>query len=426
MLLALIILLCLVGVAGGFYLLWKGLKRAEETDKPLERMIVRVGLSVLVVLGPAFGIWMMLRHANQVGGGMVGGFGVAFIVVGAAAVMGILLGIVWAPAFGNLIARPFVNLFLGSNEIPEAQPLYSAAEARRKQGKFEEAITEVRTQLKKFPDDTQGWMMLAEIQVENLRQFDRGAATLEAFMAREGQSPQHIILALSRLADWHLKFRHDYAAARELLERIVRQFPDLPQARAAYQRLAHLDELQQYAEDRAEAPVALPAADPRLGLRPDAAPATPPASNTDEQLAALQQHLERFPLDREAREQLALFYAHELHQPNRCAEQMEYLLGLPDAVPAEIIRWFNLLADVFIKEARDAAAARQALERLMEMLPESPAADQARQRIDRLEIELHNVAATETVKLAAADPRLGLKHDPPWRLKKKPSLPRDL
>lgn len=412
------IVLSLIGLVGGALLLWKGLKRAAETDKPLERMFLRTGLSLLVAVGPILGFRQFLVHAESAGGGMLGGFAVAFIVAGAAAVLGILLGIIWAPEFGNMVARPFVNLFMGSSEAEAPKPLYSAAQARRNQGKFTEAIAEIRAQLERFPDDAQGWMMLAEIQARDLRQFDQGAATITTFISREGQSPQHIILGLSRLADWQLELRHDFGAAREILERIIANYPSLPQSRAAHQRLAHLEEKQRYADSHADHAMAIPTADPHLGLRPGGVPAPNPADDTARQLQDLHQQLEKFPLDRESREQLALLYAHQLHQPEHCAEQMEHLLALPDAFPAEIARWLNLLADVFIKEAQDVGAARQALERLMELSPGTPMAEQARQRLERLELEIRNVRPTQTVKLGTYDQRLGLKQDAPWRRKK--------
>ena len=418
MLVLLVIVLVLLGLVGGAFVLWKGLNRAAETDKPLERMLLRMGLSLLVVVGPILVVRQILIRGESAGGGMVGGFAVAFIVAGLAAVIGILLGIIWAPEFGNMVARPFVNLFMGSSEGEAPKPLYSAAQARRNQGKFAEAIAEIRAQLERFPDDVQGWMMLAEIQAKDLRQLDQGAATITTFISREGQSPQHIVLGLSRLADWQLELRHDYGAAREILERIVANYPHLPQSRAAHQRLAHIEEKQRYADSHADHAMAIPTADPHLGLRPKSVLTPTLADDTTRQLQELHEQIEKFPLDREAREQLALLYAHQRHQPEQCAEQIEHLLALPDAFPAEIARWLNLLADVYIKEAQDAGAARQTLERLMELYPNTPMAEQARQRLERLEMEIRNVQQTKTVKLGIYDQRLGLKQDAPWRRKK--------
>jgi outer membrane protein assembly factor BamD (BamD/ComL family) len=418
MLTLLIVLLVVLGLGGGAFLYWKGLKRAAETDKPAERLLVRVGLSLMVVVGPIFLARLILVRGESAGGGMVGGFAIAFIVAGIAATVGILLGIVWAPEFGNLIARPFVNLFMGSSEGEAPKPLYSAAQARRNQGKFAEAITEIHAQLERFPDDAQGWMMLAEIQAKDLKQFDQAVATITTFISREGQSPQQIVAGLSRLADWHLELRHDFVAAREILERIVANYPDLPQSRAAYQRLTHLEEKQRYAGAHADHAMAIPAADPRLGLRKTRENPPAPVENFAGQVEELRRHLDRFPLDRETREQLALLYAHQLHQPDQCADQMEYLLALPDALPAEIARWLNLLADVYIKETQDAAAARQALERLIEALPDTTMSGQARQRLERLEVEIRHVQQTRTVKLDIGDQRLGLKMEAPWRRKR--------
>ena len=46
---------------------------------------------------------------------------------------------------------------------------------------------------------------------------------------------------LSWQAAWHLRFRQDRQAARLLLQRVVREFPDSPQAFPAQRRLSLLD-----------------------------------------------------------------------------------------------------------------------------------------------------------------------------------------
>jgi tetratricopeptide (TPR) repeat protein len=403
------ILLCVLGALTVLLLLWNGLKRAEATDRPAERLLIRIGLSLLLVVGAGAFLQLAFRSGGAVGGGMVGGFAVAFVIAGAAAVLGILLGLIWAPEFGNLMAKPFVSLFMGSDEIPKPEPLYSAAQVRRKQGRYAEAIAEIRVQLERFPDDPQGWLMLADIQMDDLRDFAQAEATIQEFIARPNQTPQQIILGRSRLADWHLKYHQDFEAAKAIFQGIVDQYPDLPQARMAYQRLAHIEEMREYAAEHSGRARAVPHADPHLGLFDRKTPETVPASSSPDEMERLIQHLEAFPLDREAREKVALVYAHEHHRPDLCGEQMEYLLGLPDARPSEIARWLNLLADVYVKEARDIEAARQSLERVVEMLPGTPAASQALRRMDLLETEVRNSQETAQVRLGTYEQNVGLK-----------------
>jgi hypothetical protein len=55
---------------------------------------------------------------------------------------------------------------------------------------------------------------------------------------------------LSLMAAWHLKYRHDEPAAREALERVLRDFPRAPQALAARRRLQLMEA--QHKEQAAE------------------------------------------------------------------------------------------------------------------------------------------------------------------------------
>ena len=73
---------------------------------------------------------------------------------------------------------------------------------------------------------------------------------------------------LGLIAAWHLKFKHDPDTARQLLERVVGEFPNSPQALAAQRRLSLM---------AVEAKVQqLRASRPKLRIVPDAA--EPPVS----------------------------------------------------------------------------------------------------------------------------------------------------
>jgi hypothetical protein len=46
---------------------------------------------------------------------------------------------------------------------------------------------------------------------------------------------------LGLTAAWHIKYRHDLAAGRRTLERLLQEFPHTPQALAARRRLELMD-----------------------------------------------------------------------------------------------------------------------------------------------------------------------------------------
>src|SRR5436309_13464472 len=146
----------------------------------------------------------------------------------------------WAPRIGAKVGDWFGNLYTGGSTPPDPTPLYSVAESRRKQGRYVEAVREIRAQLARFPTDVTGQLMLAEIQAEHLDDLPGAQLTIERFLAQPGHGPKNIAFALSSLADWHLKYARDVEAARQALERILQLLPDTELSMGAAQRLAHL------------------------------------------------------------------------------------------------------------------------------------------------------------------------------------------
>src|SRR5438876_6869827 len=201
--------------------MWHWLKRSDDPARLIFKWTITAG--VLVVCG--------VTTAR---------IGWSPALPGVAAVFGILLTFIWGTSFGEMLARPFTSLFDGSGTEAKPTPLYSIAEANRKKGKYAEAIAEVQKQLERFPTDFQGWMMLAEIQAEDQQNVTGAINSIKQLVGQRGHAPKNIAFALSRCADWELKFRQDREAARRLLERIVELLPDTEQAQMAMQRIAHL------------------------------------------------------------------------------------------------------------------------------------------------------------------------------------------
>jgi hypothetical protein len=222
-----------------------------------------------------------------------------------------------------------------------------------------------------------------------------------------------IVTARLRLADWQVKYQRDFEAARESLRAVVEQYPDLPQSQMAYQRLAHLDELAGFSADHTCAVLLEEHSDSRMGLISPTPERVPTAGMSKGDLAALLEHLEQFPLDREVREQVALHYGRDEHRPDLCAEHLERLISCPSARPHDIERWLHWLADIYMKEAHDEQRARGALTRLAEMFPNSTIAAQARRRMETLHRDSHAAEAGRTVKLGTYPQYLGLGGQPP-------------
>lgn len=338
-----------------------------------------------------------------------GGPVAAFVGVPAAAVCGLALAILWASNIGGVVARPFEALFSGGEEEIEPQPLYSIAEARRKQGKYAQAIAEVRGQLARFPTDFTGHLMLAQIQAEDLKDLPGASDTIERWLAQEGHRPANIAHALNRLADWHLRLARDPDAAREALERIPRLFPDTELSQLAAERIAHLSSRELLAERLAPRVIALERHEEHFGLRESFSDLIPADAVPETVAADYVARLEQHPLDTETREKLAVLYADRLQRLDLALEQLDQMIEHPHQPPKHVVHWLHLKADLHIKYGGDISGARAALEQVSQRFPGRAAAEIARNRIPYLPLELKGQQKSQVVKLGSYEANIGLK-----------------
>src|SRR5436190_4433451 len=182
--------------------------------------------------------------------GGVNSYGGAFAVPMACVFVGVILSVIWAPALGQIVSGMITGGLDGGNEELDAAPLYSTAEALRKRGKHRESIYAIQEQLRKFPNDFTGQMMLAEIQAEDLSDLQAAETTVHRFCAQPKHSPANIAFALNSLADWQMKFAQDRDAALRALEKIIELLPDSEFDRTAANRIAHLATTEQLVKAR--------------------------------------------------------------------------------------------------------------------------------------------------------------------------------
>jgi hypothetical protein len=149
-----------------------------------------------------------------------------------------------------------------------------------------------------------------------------------------------------------------------------------------------------------------------LARRASAPPATPEMEDWENKVRQLVAQLESYPADNEAREQLAVIYARQYHQLGLALDQLEQLIGQPGAPTKRIVRWLNLMADLQITEGENLEAARQALQRIVDLNTQGPEAEVARQRMIYLALDLKGQQAGTSVKMAEAE--------------KKPAVPKNL
>jgi tetratricopeptide (TPR) repeat protein len=387
----------LVSTACMAWMLWRWLKSSDEPGVLIVRWIASV-----IVIGIVFAFAARARDEMSK---------IAAVLVGA--VGGLFMAIIWRQRFCEFVAGQISGLYTGGSAEPDPTPFYSIALGRRKRGQYDVALAEVQKQLERFPNDFTGWMLLAEIHAEDLKDLAAAQECIREILSQPGHAPKNIAFALNREADWHLKLNHDGVGARAALERILELLPDTEQAQLALQRIAHLAPSELLAERKEPRRIQLPSGPADLGLRDTPADLRPVPEDPVTTAANYVRHLEEFPFDNEAREKLALIYARHYQRLDLASDQLEQLIGSPNQPAKSVVHWLNLLADLQVDLAADPNLARQTLERITELYPGSAGAESARNRMAHLRLELRAKQQSQVVKLGSYEENIGLKGGPP-------------
>ena len=388
-------LLMIAVVIGTFiWLIIRSIKRSEDPAKLLFKYVLS-----LVFIALFIGFVRKIGFDSEV----------AVIIPFGCVAFGVAMAVVWAPQIGALLAKPITSMFDGGDTPLEPAPLYSAAISRRKLGRYDEAIAQIRQQLEKFPDDFTGQLMLAEIQAENLNDLPTAQVTIQRICNQKGHQPASIAAALTQLADWQLRYWQDPDSARESLEQIRTMFPETELAHTAAQRIAHLATREQMVAAKDRTAIQMPTGLENVGLRKDQSGVLPASEDPALMAAQYVQHLEQHPLNAEIREKLALIYAEHYQRVDYAIHELEQILQQPGLPTKQVVRLLGVMADVHMKYASDPEAARHCLQRIIDEYPNSAAAEGARQRIPVLNLELRSKKQSQTVQMGSYDQDIGLK-----------------
>jgi tetratricopeptide (TPR) repeat protein len=383
-----------ISLAGIGWLVWRWVKASDE---PIV-LLIRLAITV-VVMGFTFRTAALAKdEASKIIALLIG------------CIAGLIMTFTWRQKFCDFVGDLFASLYTGGNQPVEPTPFYSIANAQRKQGRYADAIERVREQLLRFPTDFQGWMLIAEIQAENLQDLAAASETIQTILSQEGHAPKNIAFALSREADWCLSLGRDREAARASLERIVQLLPDTEQAQAALQRIAHLTPQEMIDAEVNRPRVTLQArAGESMGLQ-ERVPDIRPAEETPEAAAGrLVAHLAEHPYDDDAREKLALVYARHYGRLDLATDQLEQLITSPNQPPKQVAHWLNLLADLQLELSGDEGGARATLQRVADLYPKTAVAENALNRMAYLKLEVRAKQQSQAIKLGSYEQNIGLK-----------------
>lgn len=162
------------------WLAWKILSRTFERSEDPGRLIANWVATITIIITWAFIIRGLLKA-----GGLALAFGGPILT----AAFSIVIGIIWAPSWGRVLANPLASLYDGGTKTAEPAPFYAIAEAKRKRGLYDVSISEVRKQLAKFPNDLKGHLMLSELLSEHKDDVDGAIELLEQYFAESEPGP---------------------------------------------------------------------------------------------------------------------------------------------------------------------------------------------------------------------------------------------
>ena len=384
------------------YFIWKQIKNPNNDPvKVIVRWVITLMAVFFVFYGPA-----------QSGGGI----GLIFVLLLMIPCL-VLIGLMWAPAIGNWVASPITNAMTGDSRESYNKPEYGIAIARRKRGRYVEAIEAIDVQLAKYPGNLDGLMLKATIEAENLGDLSAAAATIQETLSDQGQLNYRLPVALNKMAEWQLTIAGDPDAARRTLQQIRTAQPNSQAAQLAAQRLASLDSseesesavvdfnesYQKLVEESAQkddftSPLELPKA---IELNQQQV--------HEKAFQTCLSRVETHPDSINNREELAALYLGEGKEPAMALKQYEYLLALPGTTIHQKTAWLNKIADIQLKSGESYETISSTLEQIIALDPRAAPAARAQQRISYLPIELRSAnRKTKRLKLGSYDDELGL------------------
>jgi tetratricopeptide (TPR) repeat protein len=391
-----LVILGLAAISVILFIYWT-CKKSEDPARMLFKWVLTSGVLtfMFLVVGPI------------VGGE---GYGAAFVGVPLTAVCGLVLAIIWRHSLAGMIAKPFGSLYDGGSTPPEPMPVYSTARARQKQGKYAEAVMEIRKQLSRFPTDVEGQFLLAQILAEDLKDLPAAHLAIEHFCSQPGHAPKNLAFALYSMADWYLSVGHHKEAARQCLDRLIELLPNSEHALGAAQRIAHLAAPDFELEPRK---FVVKEGPPGVGLAPRSPPSTAEPEDGHRRAAEFVEHLRQHPLDCEVREQLAVIYADHFGRLDLATDQLMQMIEQANQPARNVARWLNLLADIQIRCGADLETVQATLQCIIDRDPQLAAAELARNRIALLKLELKGKEKSQAVKLGSYQQNIGLKRSSP-------------
>jgi predicted negative regulator of RcsB-dependent stress response len=163
-------------------------------------MSKRLNFCVRVAIAVIIGI-LLLRVVGRVFQGGAGyDIGAAMEIVGLGLFYGVVLMLLFGIPFIQRVGEKVSQLYEPGDADFPIVPQYSVADARVKEGKYQEAVAEYRKVITEHPSDVYAHVRIAELAVEHLHDLKLAEAELLAAQAKAVREDA-VTLAAHRLAD---------------------------------------------------------------------------------------------------------------------------------------------------------------------------------------------------------------------------------
>ncbi len=204
------------------------------------QLVIRICVAALVILVLTL-VWNKFKEADDgmklVGVILIGGIG------------GILMVKFVIPWIGDAMGEAVFS----SGEKMEQDEMTKAA-ASISQGDYHGAIGHYEKMLEDKPDDPFPVAEIAKIHAERLHDPASALQVLSDHLQSKDWPVDDAAFIMFRIADVHLTHRHDFEAARDMLEQVIGNFPNTRHSANAHHKIGEVEQAQfkQLQEQRAK------------------------------------------------------------------------------------------------------------------------------------------------------------------------------
>lgn len=193
-------------------------------------LIIRACVAILAVLIVMI-LWNQVKGASD-------GMKLVFVIT-----VGLIGGILCVKYVIPWIGDAMGESLYSSGEVTEQDEMTKAA-ACISQGDYEGAIGHYEKMIEEKPEDPFPVAEISKIHAERLHDTDAALRVLEEHLQSRDWPVDDAAFIMFRIADVQLKHRHDFDAARDMLEQVIGNFPNTRHSANAHHKMTEIEQAQ--------------------------------------------------------------------------------------------------------------------------------------------------------------------------------------